>query len=571
MSSAGLPRELADGGSAERFIAFMVGRAMLEAGAADRARGAMERSGQPVDTVLSELGLMGEAGLAEAQAAFLDVPVTRREDYPEDPVLVEGLSPEFLQAAGLLPLGMDQDGLTLATARPLESDAIRSIAFFLDVPVRMRVALRSEIEAALRSLYGDSRSEGELDANSPADAAEDDVERLKDFAREAPIIRLVTRLVSEAAEGGASDIHLEPTASELRVRRRVDGALNTTEAIGRGLMAGVVTRIKILANLNIAERRLPQDGRMRIAVKGRDLDIRVSTTPTLNGESVVLRILDRASVPLSFSALGFSPVEETAIRDLIRNPNGIVLVTGPTGSGKTTTLYAALLELNREDTKIFTVEDPIEYQLPGISQMQVKSNVGLDFAACLRSILRQDPDIVMVGEIRDAETARIAIQAALTGHLVLSTLHTNSAAASITRLLDMGIDGYLVASTIRGIVAQRLVRRICSACGAPEALHPSVAAQLGQEADGAGPISAPRAVGCRACNFTGYSGRTTIAEILTIDPGLRALILERAPEERIEEQARAAGAASLGRSGLAKALRGETTIEEILRITRIER
>ena len=555
--------------AAELFLAFIVERNLLDAGAADRARGALRRSGHSIETVLTELGLMSEAAVVTAQADFLQLHIARREEFPEEPVSVEGLSPDFLRAAGLLPLAIEGDELIVGTARPLDTGTIRSVAFCIDMPVRVRVAARSEIEAALKSLYGDGVAEA-AGNQGRMDGAEDDLERLKDFAREAPVIRLVSRLVSQAAEVGASDIHLEPTASDLRVRFRIDGALRTVETLGRSLMAGVVTRIKILANLNIAERRLPQDGRLKVAVRGRELDIRVSTTPALNGESLVLRILDRSTVPLDFGALGFSPGAQSTIRDLIRHPNGIVLVTGPTGSGKTTTLYAALTELNREESKVFTVEDPIEYQLPGIVQMQVRPQLGLDFAACLRSILRQDPDIVMLGEIRDAETARTAIQAALTGHLVLSTLHTNSAAASISRLLDMGVDAFLVAATLRGVVAQRLVKRVCPSCRRLEPLDPAWAGRLGPTPPDVQRTQAPRAVGCQDCRFTGYSGRTTIAEVMPLDPSLRELVSAQAAEEAIENRARQLGIASLGRSGLLKVLSGETTLEEVLRVTRVD-
>ncbi len=561
-----LSHERRQDASADSLIDFMVERRLLPSDAAQRARAALLKSGQAVDTVLSELGLVGETALAEAQAAFLDLPLFVRQEVPDAPVALEGISPDFLQRAGLLPLAVDGSELIVATARPLERDAIRSLAFYLDRQLRIRIGAKSEIEAAFKDLYGDGLSAPAAPLGRSGEAAEDDVERLLDVAREAPIIRLVARLVSEAVEGNASDIHLEPTPDGLRVRIRIDGALRTTQTLDRGVIAGVITRIKILARLNIAERRLPQDGRTQMAIRGRDIDLRVSTVPTSHGESVVLRILDRGTIRLDFAALGFEPAQQASLRDLIGLPDGILLVTGPTGSGKTTSLYAALVELNREETKIFTVEDPIEYQLPGINQIQVKPGINLDFVACLRSILRQDPDIIMIGEIRDAETARIAVQSALTGHLVLSTLHTNSAASSITRLLDMGIEGYLLASTLRGIVAQRLVRRVCPSCAGQVRRLDAAASRASRGADAPG-VAASRAAGCATCHGTGYSGRTTIAEILPMDPRLRELIVEHASEARIDAQARESGMQSLHQCGMAKVRAGETTVEEVFRVT----
>jgi general secretion pathway protein E len=352
------------------------------------------------------------------------------------------------------------------------------------------------------------------------------------------------------------------------VRYRIDGVLATVETLPQALRAAVTSRIKIMANLDIAERRLPQDGRVKSTVRGKPIDLRISTMPTMLGESVVLRILDRSSVELDFARLGFGGAMLERFTGLLAQPNGIVLVTGPTGSGKTTTLYTALNRLNRVESKLFTVEDPIEYQLAGISQIQVQPRIGLTFAHALRSILRQDPDIVMVGEIRDLETAQMAIQASLTGHLVLSTLHTNSAAASLTRLMDMGVDDYLLASTLTGVLAQRLVRRLCAMCAVPDdAPPPFVETRLGGKRGELGGLR--RKVGCPACRHTGYCGRTAISELLAMSEALRRKVLDRSSESAIEAAAIEGGMVSMLDDGLAKALAGETTLEEVLRVTRM--
>jgi general secretion pathway protein E len=398
-------------------------------------------------------------------------------------------------------------------------------------------------------------------------ASDDDVRRLEDMASEAPVIRLVHELITRAVEAQASDIHVEPRDDSVRVRYRMDGVLSTVETLPLSLRAGVTSRIKIMAHLNIAERRLPQDGRVKATVRGRPIDLRVSTMPTMLGESVVLRILDRSSVQLDFGPLGFQGAGLDQLIGLLNQPNGIFLVTGPTGSGKTTTLYTALNLLNRADSKLFTVEDPIEYQLTGINQIQVQPRIGLTFAHALRSILRQDPDIIMVGEIRDLETAQMAIQASLTGHLVLSTLHTNSAVASITRLMDMGVDDYLLASTLTGVLAQRLVRRLCARCSAPADAVPQLLERLGaRKLDLRG---MRRKVGCQACRNTGYQGRTTISELLVMTDAMRRRVLERGSDSAIEAAAIEEGMISMRDDGLSKALCGETTIDEVLRVTRV--
>jgi len=371
-------------------------------------------------------------------------------------------------------------------------------------------------------------------------------------------------------EARASDIHIEPMNGELLIRYRVDGELQDVESPPARLSAAIVSRVKIMASLNIAERRAAQDGRIRLAVRGKDIDFRVSTVSTIHGESVVLRILDRSTLKLDFAALGFDDTVTAAVRDLLDRPFGITLVTGPTGSGKTTTLYTGLLELNTRNRKILTIEDPVEYQLNGVNQAQVKPQIGLTFAGALRSFLRQDPDVMMVGEIRDLETAQVAVQAALTGHVILSTLHTNDAASAITRLLDMGVEDFLLMSTINGIAAQRLVRLLCVHCREPYEALPEFARrmQIPEPAEGRA-HALYRAKGCTQCGGSGYFGRSSIVEVLKMDDGLRQLILSRADTGAIRRQAIAGGMRTMHEHGMLKVRAGETSVEEVLRATRL--
>lgn len=394
---------------------------------------------------------------------------------------------------------------------------------------------------------------------------EEDVGHLKDLASEAPIIRLVNLFITRAVESRASDIHIEPFEDELKVRYRIDGVLHETESTPKRLQAAIVSRIKIMAKLNIAERRLPQDGRIKLKVGEKEIDLRVSTIPVLHGESVVMRILHKEGIMIDLDKLGFPPYTLSQFNNLITKPNGIILVTGPTGSGKTTTLYGVLDKLNSPDKKIITVEDPIEYQLKGINQIQVKPQIGLNFANTLRHIVRQDPDIIMIGEIRDLETAEIAIQSALTGHLVFSTLHTNDAPSAVTRLLDMGVEDFLLSSTVRGILAQRLVRIICPSCKeiAPSMAEKGELARLGIEES----FTLYMGRGCEKCSFTGYYGRTGIFELLVVDDDIRELILKDSDSNQLREMAKRHGMRTLIEDGIEKIKAGITTLSEVLRVT----
>jgi general secretion pathway protein E len=546
----------------EGFLHFLVERGMLDQMAMQRVIGAIRGSGQPIDTVLLELGLLEENRLADALAEFLGLDRITLAEFPQYLPADTELTHDFLRRSNIFPVEITDSTITLAVSRPLDDAAARGIGYFLDRKPLLKVAVGSELTRHFLNLLvteKEAASETSYELHSH-DLASGDAERLRDIASEAPIIRLLTRLVTSAVERNASDIHIEPLEDHVRIRYRIDGALQVTELLDRGLQLGLISRVKILARLNIAEQRLPQDGRIRLAVRGRDVDLRVSTSPTLYGESVVLRILDRKDVALDFRALGYDKGAISQLQRLISVPNGIILVTGPTGSGKTTTLYAALNLLNRPEAKIFTVEDPIEYHMKGVNQILVRPQIGLDFASVLRSILRQDPDIIMVGEIRDSETARIAVQASLTGHLVLSTLHTNSAAASVTRLRNIGIDDFLITSSVRAIIAQRLVRKLCNHCKRVSKQPKSISAGIKINGNSFEPV------GCLKCHNTGYSGRTVIYEVLEFTDKIKNAILGNQPDTEIETLAKREGMHTLFESGMAKVRGGETSLEEILRI-----
>ena len=404
-----------------------------------------------------------------------------------------------------------------------------------------------------------------------AEPAEEDAERLKDLASEAPVIRLVNQMIARAVETHASDIHLEPFPDRLRVRYRYDGVLHEVEPPPPRLQAAIISRIKIMARLDIAERRLPQDGRIKLTVRGHEIDFRVSTIPALYGEKVVLRVLDRTAVEFDYAKLGLPDEIRAGLERSLDLPNGMVLVTGPTGSGKTTTLYTGLLRLNTVVRNVVTVEDPIEYQLTGINQIQVKPQIGLNFASLLRSILRQDPDVIMIGEIRDLETVQIAVQAALTGHLVLSTLHTNSAAATMTRLRDMGLEDYLMTATLKAVLAQRLVRRLCPSCKTAEPASAGIIERFGLDRLAPSPeIILHHPQGCPECRGTGFRGRRAIAELLVPNRAIDKLIFDGADDGAIERSAVEGGMRPIFDSGLLAVLEGDTTIEEVVRCIRSE-
>lgn len=537
-----------------------------------RARRVQEGTGENLDSLLVKLGLVSERDLAEALSTQLKLPLVQPADYPDTPVTNGGVSARFLKESRAIPLFEDEQGLTVAMANPTDDYVLAALRLATGKAVWPRVAMPSEWEAAFERLYGSGRSAmGQIvDSIGLADnlTDEEQIQHLKDLASEAPVIRLVNLMTARAVESRASDIHIEPFENRLKIRYRVDGVLREVESPPSRLSAAVISRIKIMAKLNIAERRLPQDGRIQLRAQGKEIDLRVSTVPTLWGESVVMRILDKASVVLDFAKLGFSSRTLKRFLDVLHQPHGIILVTGPTGSGKTTTLYTALQTINTPERKILTVEDPVEYQLEGVNQIQVKAQINLTFANALRAIVRQDPDVIMIGEMRDVETAGIAVQSALTGHLVLSTLHTNDAAGSITRLLDMGVEDYLLTSTINGILAQRLVRLLCTQCRQPYPALPELADELRLHrfSDGRD-ITLYKPVGCEQCGGTGYRGRAAIMEFLVMSDSLRRMVLKHADAGELQAAAQKEGMDTMYEDGLRKAVAGLTTIEEVLRVT----
>jgi general secretion pathway protein E len=527
--------------------------------------------GQRFPRLLVKLGMVGERDVAEALAALLELPLASAKNYPDMALLDGEVSERFLKENQVVPIDDDGERVVLAMADPTDSDAVTALGLACGKAVSPWVGIPSEIDAAVDRLYGDKKSRmGQIleEVVGRDEVSEEDVEQLKDLASEAPVIRMVNLLIQRATEVGASDIHIEPFEERLKVRYRIDGVLQEVEAPPAHLAAAVISRVKIMAKLNIAERRLPQDGRIRLRVQGRDLDIRVSSVPTMHGESVVMRLLNQESVVLDFEALGFTPENRSRFNEVLNLPHGMILVTGPTGSGKTTTLYTALHRLNTSERKIITVEDPVEYQLEGVNQIQVKPAIGLTFANALRSIVRQDPDVIMVGEMRDLETARICVQSALTGHLVLSTLHTNDAPSSVTRLLEMGVEDYLLTSTVNAIMAQRLVRILCRHCRhAHEALPEIVAEMRLRRFVPEGPVTLYKPVGCEHCNGTGYRGRTAIQEVMLMSDPIRRLVLKEADASQIQQAALAEGMRTMYEDGLLKAVQGTTTIEEVVRVT----
>ena len=495
-------------------------------------------------------------------------------DYPHEPVTLANLSVEFMRQACFVPLTLNGDTLRIAIAQTEDDETVEALTFAYNLKVKTQLGKGDDILDAIERLYGAGRQSletiieeaGKGMDNGLADG-EADADHLRDLASEAPIIRLVNRLILDAVELGASDIHFEPYEEEFKVRYRIDGILNEAESPPKRFQAAIISRVKIMAKLNISERRLPQDGRVKLKIRDKEIDFRISTVPTLFGESLVMRILNREMLLLDLKKLGFSSdILERYLR-LIAQPYGMILVTGPTGSGKTSTLYATLALLNSTENKVITLEDPVEYQLRGVNQIQVNPKIDLTFANGLRAIVRQDPDIILVGEIRDGETADTAIQSALTGHLLFSTLHTNNAVGAITRLLEMGVEDFLLSSTLLGILAQRLVRQICPECKVLVDPDPKLLRSLGMRTDAIAGMTFYEGQGCEQCRQTGYSGRTGIFEYVAIDDDVRQKIVGKASADQLTALARQKGFRSLREDGWHKIGQGITTLSEVLRVT----
>lgn len=550
---------------AEMFGQHLLARELLTDAKLARALASAEKTGENLPAILIKLGFCSEDVVAGAYAAVLGLDHFKPSEPPQLAEDLAGLRTRFLLDADIAPLQVEDEAVVLAMANPLDDETALAVAYKTGMQVRRVAASRSDIRGWLSAI---GKAEGAPPPDAPAGLAEaeNDLERLIDLARGAPVIRWVEDVLALAVEHRASDIHIEPERDHLRVRMRVDGALVPVGLPLDGNPEAVVSRIKILAKLNIAERRLPQDGRIRTAIRGREIDLRVATMPSLHGETVALRLLDQSAAHLELEALGLSELAQARMKQAIRKPEGITLVTGPTGSGKTTTLYACLRNLMNPETKFMSVEDPVEYEISGVSQIQVKPEIGMTFARALRSVLRHNPNVLMIGEIRDLESAEIAVEASLTGHMVLSTIHTNNAPATVTRLLEMGIEDYLLASTVNAITAQRLLRVLCPKCRKPAAPPAALLARLapllpeGLEPAWCGPV------GCPDCRGTGYKGRMSVAEVLLMSPAIEAAILERAPESRLRSIAREEGMRTLFEEGLEAAALGRTALAEVFSV-----
>lgn len=527
----------------------------------------MQETGLPL--LLVKLGLCSEKDVAEALTKTTDFDLATIEDYPDTPVLPDEVSLRFLKENHVVSLAADDEAITVAVMDPNNAFIAQSLSLMCETAINFKVGVLSDIDKAIERQYGDGKSQmGQITDNLGDSESLDDIEHLKDLASEAPVIRMVNLIFHRALESKASDIHIEPFDNSLVIRLRIDGVLQQIEGPSASATAAVISRIKLMAKLNIAERRLPQDGRIKIQMQGKEIDLRISTTPTMYGESVVIRLLDKENIVFEFESLGFETENQEKFIEVLSKPHGIILITGPTGSGKSTTLYTALTHLNTPGKKIITIEDPVEYQLNGVNQIQAKPKIGLTFSSALRSIVRQDPDIIMIGEMRDLETAKIAVQSALTGHLVLSTLHTNDAAGALARLLDMGLDDYLLTSTVNGVLAQRLVRKICLHCREPYEPSPEVVEEKGLSKFVVNDkLTLYHAVGCTECGGIGYSGRMAIIEFLVMNDALRKMVMEHKESGLIQEQAIKDGMLSLYHDGLAKAAKGLTTLDEVLRVT----
>jgi len=537
---------------------ILIERKLITAEDLERALEIQKERGEKLGKILVDLGFIAMRDVLAALSDQLSIPLVTLEAQPAISPETETLSPRFLRQFRCLPVALEDHTVTLAMADPLDFETIAAVKSCTGLKVRTVLAAEQDVLDAIDRYYGQS-DKPDMDLEGDAAQASEDLEHLRDMASEAPVIRLVNAMIAQAVEKRSSDIHIEPFEKEFRVRYRIDGVLYSQEAPPRELKAAIISRVKLMAKLNIAERRLPQDGRIKVKTLGREVDLRVSTLPTLYGESVVMRLLDRSAGDFyDLQKLGFDQDMLHRMEHFTSLPHGIFLVTGPTGSGKSTTLYSALKLINQTDKKIITIEDPVEYQMDGINQIHVNPQIGLTFAAGLRHIVRQDPDVIMVGEIRDRETADIAIRAALTGHFVYSTLHTNDAPSAISRLTDMGVENYLITSSVVAVLAQRLVRVICPHCKIPDGMRIT---PLGDE------IQTYRGAGCEACFGSGYTGRKGIFELMELNDELRKLIMKNADAAAITEAARRNGMRNLREDGWMKVASGVSTAQEVMRVT----
>ncbi len=556
----------------KKFGEYLIERNRITQKDLERALLLQKESGTKIGKILVDMGFLTERDAIVILSDQLDVPYLDPEQFPEMGPELEFISVKFLKSNNILPYKLDEEKRTLfiALEDPANKEALSILREKLGFELHLSLSPPTSIQDAIERYFGSGTTQME-DIVSGVDSMDedyDDVEHLRDLASEAPVIRLVNLIISRAVEMRASDIHIEPFERVLKVRYRVDGVLKEMESPPVNLAPAVISRIKIISKLDIAEKRVPQDGRLKMRILGKEIDFRISTVPTLYGESVVLRLLDKESISLiNMSNLGLDSKLESELTELISQPHGIILVSGPTGSGKTTTLYAALNLLNDEKKKILTIENPVEYQLEGVNQIHVNTKVGLTFASGLKTLMRQDPDIIMVGEIRDSETAEVAIQASLTGHIVFSTVHTNDAPGAVNRMLDMGIEDYLLVSTLQGVLAQRLVRVICPACKEPYKPDYGFHRHIYKLVDDPTEAMFYRGKGCKLCGETGYSGRKGIYELFRLDDETRALIMKRPDVTELRSLARKKGMKTLREDGWRKVLDGVTTVEELFRVT----
>jgi type IV pilus assembly protein PilB len=550
---------------------LLVAEALITPDQLSRALEIHRATGERLGRVLLDMGVVDQEHIGRLLSQQIGIAFVRLVGQSLREEVLQTIPPTLASRLQAIPIAKDNGVLTVAMVDPLDVVALDDIRRHTGLDIKVVVTTVGDFQYALNQ-YPASDVAEELIRDLPRPAVMDEeisLERLRRMADDAPVVRLVNRLIEEAVRTRASDIHLERHERHVRLRYRVDGVLLTRGTLPVYAHPQVVSRVKIMANMDIAERRVPQDGSFQTRVDGRAIDVRVSTIPSFYGEKAVLRLLDKSAPIYDLDKLGLALRNYQRLQHIIQRPQGIFLLTGPTGSGKTTTMYAILNQLNNEQVNILTVEDPVEYQIAGITQMQVNVRAGVTFASALRHFLRQDPDIIMVGEVRDQETARIAIQAALTGHLVLSTLHTNDAPGAITRLLDMGIEPYLVASALEGVAAQRLVRVLCPKCKEPD---PQGTAEV-QERVGAEALAGPyyRGRGCEFCNYTGYRGRVAIFEVAEMDDALRGLVISQAPHHTLAAQAESAGMRTLLADGLEKATAGVTSLAEVWRVVQVDR
>jgi type IV pilus assembly protein PilB len=555
----------------EMLLSFLRDNGIIEEAQMSDLRDEQLRSGRSIEEVIANSGVIRLTDLYQMIAHSLGTEVVDVTTMEFPPDLLSLVPPQTARLQGALPLDFDGHILRMAVVNPLDPNVVDNLRFSTQKDIAIYVAPAAQIQEMIERFYGSEVSDMEgvlasLAGDAAAKVGQEDIVDIES-ASSAPIIKYVNTVLAQAIQARASDIHFEPFEHEFKIRYRVDGALYEMSPPPRSLSTAIASRIKVMSNLNIAERRIPQDGRIQTTMAGRQVDLRVSTLPTQFGESIVLRVLDRSTVKLDLASIGLPPRIYEYVCGVIEKPNGIFIVTGPTGSGKTTTLYACLNRINTTDSKLLTAEEPVEYELDGIQQVPINEAIGLTFARCLRAFLRQDPDRIMVGETRDLETAQIAIQASLTGHLVFTTLHTNDAPGAVARLIDMGVEPFLIASSLEGVLGQRLVRKICTGCKTPYEPSEAILRQIGLSAHDLGDKNFYYGTGCAQCNQTGYKGRKGIYELLDITEPIRELIAQRAPTVVIRQKAIELGMTTLRSDGLRSIFEGDTTIEEVLKYT----